>query len=118
MSYENTSLKPQRNRGSDLKSPLRKLGVDGQVVNLIVLALSLAAAYFMTIQSLKIELATKAENAVVEVLDTKLAGFEVMLREGVVGKKEFGEFSKEMEVRLDRIEQHLITQSGDYGGKR
>ena len=44
----------------------------GQLLNLLLVALGIAAAYFMTIQSLKLELAAKAEHAVVETLDKKL----------------------------------------------
>ena len=114
---ENTSGQTTRNKSAG-GLPFYKFGLDSQVVNLVVLALSLAAAYFMTIQSLKIELAAKAENVVVETLDRKLAGFEVFLREGVVSKREFADFSRDMEQRLDRIEQHLTTESGDMRGTR
>ncbi len=101
-------------------SPSGSTGVhlSGQLLNLLMIALSIAAAYFMTIQSLKIELAAKAENAVVETLDKKLANFEVLLREGVVSKEEFYRFSKEVDSRLARIEYHLTNQSGENLGKK
>lgn len=88
------------------------------MLNLLVLALGLAAAYFMTIQSLKIELAAKAEGAVVATLDKKLSGFEVFLREGVVSKEQFYRFSQEVENRLTRIEHYLTSQAGGSVGKR
>lgn len=88
-----------------------------QLVNLMVIALGIAAAYFMTIQSLKIELAAKAESAVVETLDKKLSSFEVFLREGVVSKEQFYQFSREVDNRLARIEQYLIHQTGEKIGK-
>jgi len=88
------------------------------LLNLLVLALGLAAAYFMTIQSLKIELAAKAEGAVVATLDKKLSGFEVFLREGVVSKEQFYRFSQEVENRLTRIEHYLTSQAGGSVGKR
>lgn len=103
----------------------RQLGIgstgvrfDSQLVNLLVIVVSLAAAYFMTIQSLRIELAAKAESAVVETLDKKMVGLEVILREGTVSKKEFYDFSRGIESRLDRIEQHLITHMGENSGKK
>ena len=83
------------------------------VLNLLAMALGLAAGYFMTIQSLKLELAAKAESAVVETLDKKLANLEVRLREGVVSREEFFRFSRDVEARLIRIEQYLINQSGE-----
>lgn len=92
--------------------------LSGQLLNLLMIALSIAAAYFMTIQSLKIELAAKAENAVVETLDKKLANFEVLLKEGVVSKEQFYQFSKEVDSRLARIEYHLINQSGENLGTK
>ena len=97
-----------------LQMPL-KLG--GQLLKLLTVALGIAAAYFMTIQSLRIELAAKAESEVVATLDKKLSTFEVLLKEGVVGREQFYEFSREVENRLTRIEQYLIEQTGDKIGK-
>jgi hypothetical protein len=84
-----------------------------KLVNLISLILGVAAAYFLTIQSIKIELAAKAENITVEQLDKKLANIEVMLKESVVSKEQFYRFTRDMETRLGRIEYHLIDQAGD-----
>lgn len=92
--------------------------ISAQAINLAVVILGIAAAYFMTIQSLKVELAAKAENAVVETLDRKLTAFEVILREGVVDKEEFYRFSSGIESRLIRIEQYLIENSGDSLGHK
>ena len=89
-----------------------------QLVHLVAVVLGVAAAYFMTIQSLKIELAAKAESAVVRALERKLASFEVLLREGVVGKEQFYQFSKDVEARLIRIEDFLTENSGEQVGKR
>ena len=94
------------------------LHLGGQSLNLLVLALGLAAAYFMTIQSLKIELAAKAESVVVTTLDKKLSGFEVFLKEGVVSKEQFYRFSQDVENRLTRIEHYLTSQAGGSVGKR
>ncbi|MEW5995264.1 MAG: hypothetical protein AB1744_12855, partial [Candidatus Zixiibacteriota bacterium] len=55
----------------------RGIRVSSQLINLLTVVIGLAAAYFLTIQSLKIELEAKAESAVVETLDKKLAAFEV-----------------------------------------
>jgi hypothetical protein len=41
--------------------------------------LGLSAAYFTTINSIKVKLAEKAEAALVETIDKKLAGLEVMI---------------------------------------
>ena len=88
------------------------LNLSGPLLNLIVVVMGLAAAYFVTIQSIKVELAAKAEAAVVTALDRKLARFEVLLTEGVVSKEEFHQFSKEIEARLIRIENHLTENRG------
>lgn len=101
-----------------LKQLPEGLGISPPLMNFITLALGLAAAYFMTIQSLKIELAAKAESAVVTTLDKKLTNFEVLLKEGVVGKEEFFRFSKEMEMRLTRIEAYLSSQDGEKIGDK
>ena len=87
--------------------------IGGQLLNVLMFALGIAAAYFMTIQSLKIELAAKAESAVVQTLDKKLGNFEVFLKEGVISKEEFYRFSREVDKRLARIEYHLIDKMGE-----
>jgi len=85
-------------------------------INLLTVALGIAAAYFMTIQSLRMELAAKAESEVVITLDKKLANFEVILKECVVSKEEFFRFSKEVDAKLIRIEYYLTDQAGDEIG--
>ena len=85
----------------------RNISISGQLINVLTIALGLVAAYFLTIQSLKVDLEAKAESAVVGTLDKKLAAFEVILTEGVVSKQEFFEFSKDVEARLTRIEYYL-----------
>ena len=97
--------------------PTPVLQLSGHWLNLVTIILGIAAAYFMTIQSLKIELAAKAEAAVVGALDKKLAAFEILLQEGVVGKERFYQFSSDVEARLIRIEDYLIEYSGENLGK-
>jgi len=98
--------------------PVSSFPFTGQLINLITIILGIATAYFMTIQSLKVELAAKAEAAVVETLDRRMAAFEVLLKEGVVGKEQFFEFTSDIEARLIRIEQYLQNDQGDQRGGR
>jgi len=91
--------------------------LSGQWLNLVTIIFGIAAAYFMTIQSLKIELAAKAEAAVVGALDKKLASLEILLQESVVGKEQFYQFSSDVEARLIRIEDYLVEYSGENLGK-
>ena len=93
------------------------LRLSGTMLRIIGLILSLAAAYFLTIQSLKVEMAAKAESVAVETLDKKLANIEVMLKESVVNKEQFYEFSKDVEGRLSRIEFYLKERLGEKVGK-
>lgn len=95
-----------------------RFSISGTSLNLLGLILGVAAAYFLTIQSLKIELAAKAEGSVVERLDKKLANIEVILKEGVVSREQFFEFSKNVEGRLGRIEFILTDQSGEKIGRK
>jgi len=83
-----------------------------QFVKLIVTVFGVAATYFLTIQSLRLELAAKAETTVVTTLDKKLGNIEVILTEGVVSKEEFYQFSKDLENRLTRIEYLLLDKRG------
>jgi hypothetical protein len=87
--------------------------IKGPILNVITIIMGVVVAYFLTIQSLKIELAEKAEGVVVETLDKKLANIEVMLKEGLVSREQFYQFSKEIETRLTRIEAHLVNKSGE-----
>jgi hypothetical protein len=89
----------------------------GAMLRFIGLVLSLAAAYFLTLQSLKVELATKAESVAVEKLDKKLANIEVMLKEGVVSTEQFYDFARDVEGRLSRIQFYLTEGLGDDLGK-
>lgn len=89
------------------------LALYSPAINLVTIIFGIVAAYFMTIQSLKIELAEKAEQDVVGVIDKKLVNLEVILKEGVVNKEEFFEFSKNIEARLSRIEFYLMNNSGE-----
>jgi hypothetical protein len=77
-----------------------------------MIALTIAAGYFMTIQSLRLELAGKAENVTVETLDKKLGNLEVLFREGGISKEEFFRFSRDVESRLARIEYHVSGTTG------
>ena len=86
-------------------------------INLLSVILGIAAAYFMTIQSLKVELAAKAEAGVVGAIDKRLAGIEVLLKEGTVSKEQFFRFSSDVETRLIRIEDYLVEYSGENLGK-
>ena len=92
--------------------------ISGQFLNLISLILGMAAAYFLTIQSLRIDLAAKAEGVVVDRLDKKLSNIEVILKEGVVSREQFYTFSRDVEARLGRIEFYLSDHSGVKIGKR
>jgi len=57
------------------------------------------------------------KGAAVVTLDKKLAGFEVILKEGSVSREQFFRFSKDVEARLIRIEQYLKDQSREHIGK-
>ncbi len=91
--------------------------VTGGMLRFVGILLSLAAAYFLTIQSLKMDLTGKAESAAVEALDKKLANIELIMKEGVVSREQFYEFSKEVESRLSRIEFYLKQKSGKNTGE-
>jgi hypothetical protein len=99
-----------------LRMPYNSINLSGPVINFVVILLGVAAAYFMTIQSLKIELSAKAEAAVVEALDRKLTAIEVLLREGMVEREQFHRFETTVETRLSKIEFYLTAKSGGQVG--
>ncbi len=106
MSQPATELRRARGRPSNFSA----LKFSSQLLNLLMIALSIAAAYFMTIQSIKVELAAKAESASVAALDKKLGIVEILLTEGVLNKEEFYRFSNSVDSRLARIE-YLVSPS-------
>ena len=81
-------------------------------IKIVGLLLSITATYFLTIQSIKVEMASKAEYATVEELNRKLSNIEVMLRQGVLDKETFYQFSAEIDKRLTTIETLLAEQKG------
>ena len=91
--------------------------ITGALLRIVATVFGIAAAYFLTIQSLRIELAAKAESNVVEKLDKKLNNIEVILKESMLSKEQFYSFSKEMETRLTRIEFQLSEITGEKIGQ-
>jgi hypothetical protein len=77
------------------------------VLNFIVVLLGMVAAYFTTIGSIRVQLAEKAESVLVEAIDRRLAGLEIVITEGRVSKEEFYKFQNDIDVRLMRIEYYL-----------
>lgn len=104
--------RPRFERGAD-GGWERSLRLTGQFLNFMMIALTIAAGYFMTIQSLKLELSGKAEKQAVETLDKKLSNLEVLLKEGAITRDEFFRLSKEVDSRLERIEYRLSEPTGD-----
>ncbi len=91
--------------------------MSGLIINIVSILLGITTAYFLTIQSLKIEIASKADSIAVGLLDKKLANIEVMLKEGVLNKEQFYKFTKDIEIRLTRIEYYLSDQSDEQRGE-
>lgn len=79
--------------------------------------LGIAAAYFLTIQSLRLDLAVKADDATVDLLDKKLTNIEVIIKEGMLSRDQFYTFSSEVESRLARIEFLLEQKTGEKLGE-
>ncbi len=97
-------------------SPDSGIKISGTLLRIVATVFGIAAAYFLTIQSLRIELAAKAESTVVEKLDKKLNNIEVILKESLLSKEQFYKFSSDMETRLTRIEYHLGEITGEQIG--
>ncbi len=107
-------LPPRRMSGRGTESTVeRGFRLTGQFLNFLMIALTIAAGYFMTIESLKVELSGKAEKEAVNTLDKKLGNLEVLFKEGAITREEFFKFSTEVYSRLGRIEDHLNDQTGD-----
>jgi hypothetical protein len=109
---------PRRTESNSVGQWEKGLRLTGQFLNFMMIALTIAAGYFMTIQSLKVELSAKAEKQAVETLDKKLSNLELLLKEGAITKEEFFRFSNEVDNRLARIEYHLSEPMGDRGDRK
>lgn len=94
-------------------SKILKILMSRPLINFMMALLGLSAAYYSTIGSIEVRLEKKAEQVLVNAIDNKLTGLEVLIREGVVGKDQFFEFKSEMDRRLDRIEFHLMEEKGE-----
>jgi hypothetical protein len=77
------------------------------LINFMMGLLGLAAAYFTTINNIEVQLAEKAESALVSAIDKRLDRLEIVIKEGRVSKDEFFEFKNNIESRLTRIEFYL-----------
>ena len=86
--------------------------INGAVLKFVGFLLSITAAYFLTIQSLKVELAGKADSDSVAELNSKLTNIEAILREGVIDKEAFFTLASTVDKRLTKIELLLENQSG------
>ncbi len=86
------------------------------MIKFIMIILGVATSYFLSIQSIKVELAAKAEMKTVDQLDKKLTNIEVMLNNAVLSKEQFYEFSQKVDHRLSRIEFLLEHKKGEDVG--
>lgn len=82
------------------------------MIKFIMIILGVATSYFLSIQSIKIELAAKAEVKTVEQLDKKLTNIEYILNQGVLSKEQFYVFSQGIDRRLSKIEFLLENKEG------
>lgn len=87
------------------------------MIKFIMIILGVATSYFLSIQSIKVDLAAKAEMKTVEILDKKLTNIEYILNQGVLSKEQFYQFSQKIDHRLSRIEFLLENKKGAEVGK-
>lgn len=83
------------------------LKLSSDLFHLLTAVVGLAAGYFLTVQSLKLELAAKAQRDDVARQERKLDRLEILMAETHVTKEQFFIFSQQVETRLARIDQHL-----------
>ncbi len=102
--------------GINVEKRSKSFQVNRSLLNFIVVLFGMVAAYFTTIGSIKIQLAEKAESALVEAIDKKLAALEVTIIDGRISKDEFYLFKNDIESRLIRIEAYL-SEDGRKNGK-
>ncbi|MFH2036712.1 MAG: hypothetical protein ABIJ45_09945 [Candidatus Zixiibacteriota bacterium] len=84
--------------------------INKTVLNFIVVLFGMIAAYYTTIGSIKVQMAEKAESALVKAIDKKLGELEVIIVENRVSKDQFFQFQRSIESRLNRIEFYLIEK--------
>lgn len=79
----------------------------GFLVTIIIAVMAALSTYYTTIAGLKLEMADKAEEAIVTSLDKRISNLEIRLSENFATKEDFYLLKEELIVRLSRIEGRL-----------
>lgn len=74
------------------------------VVSIVVAVLAALSTYYTTINGIKINVATKAEEKFVANLDKRISMLEVRLAENFATKEDFYKLKEDLIIRLSRIE--------------
>jgi len=86
---------------------ISKIQVIQFLVAFFVTAFGIITAYYTTIAGIKLDLSQKAETVVVNQLDKRLSGIELMLNKNFLTKEEFYQFSQDLHDRLSRMEYQM-----------
>ena len=77
------------------------------IVTVVIAILAAVSTYYTTISGLKIEMASKAEEAFVTTLDKRISNLETRLANNFATKDDFFILKEEVISRLIRIESQL-----------
>jgi len=77
------------------------------IITVIVIIVTALSTYYTTIESLKLEVAGKAEDKFVATLDKRISNLEIRLAENFATREDFYQLKEELLIRLSSIEAYI-----------
>lgn len=86
------------------------------IITVIVILVTALSTYYTTIESLKLEVAGKAEDKFVATLDKRISNLEIRLAENFATKEDFYRLKEDLLIRLSGIEAQIEQKErhGEY----
>ena len=86
------------------------------IITVIVILVTALSTYYTTIESLKLEVAGKAEDKFVATLDKRISNLEIRLAENFATKEDFYRLKEDLLIRLSGIEAQIERKElhGEY----
>ena len=80
------------------------------IITVLVIIVTALSTYYTTIESLKLEVAGKAEDKFVATLDKRISNLEIRLAENFATKEDFYRLKEDLLIRLSGIEAHIAQK--------
>jgi predicted Holliday junction resolvase-like endonuclease len=86
------------------------------IITVVIVIVTALSTYYTTIESLKLEVAGKAEDKFVATLDKRISNLEIRLAENFATKEDFYRLKEDLLIRLSGIEARIGEKErhGEY----